>query len=60
MSDTEENQQIQENTSKTLGENLSAAYHDGAEWRGSHPMNEVKGVTAIEDVVWAPLLHSHS
>jgi predicted ester cyclase len=41
-----------------LSEKLRAAYHPNAQWRGSHPLNEVDGVEAIESRVWAPLLHS--
>lgn len=37
---------------------LAAAYHPDAEWRGSHPLNEMRGLDAIESKVWGPLLHS--
>ncbi len=40
----------------TLQQCLHAAYHQDAHWRGSHPMNEIDGIDAIEQVVWAPLL----
>ncbi len=43
-------------TLDTLTEKLRCAYHDDAEWRGSHPMNELKGVAEIAEVVWVPLL----
>ena len=35
---------------------LKEAYHPHAEWRGSHPMNEMCGVDAIAEQVWKPLL----
>ena len=37
---------------------LAQAYHPDAEWRGSHPWNEVQGVAAIAQVFWQPLLHA--
>lgn len=42
----------------TLERRLEAAYHPDAEWRGSHPLNELRGVQAIADVVWRPLIRS--
>ena len=42
----------------TLEAALAAAYHPGASWRGSHPMNEMTGVEAIAAQVWRPLLAS--
>lgn len=42
----------------TLAARLRDAYHPDAEWRGSHPMNEVRGVDAMANVVWEPLLRS--
>jgi predicted ester cyclase len=41
-----------------LPRRLAAAYHPDAEWRGSHPLNELKGVEAMEATVWRPLLAS--
>jgi len=35
---------------------LRALYHPEAQWRGSHPLNELNGIDAIEDRVWLPLL----
>ncbi len=49
---------LAEATPATLERRLAEAYHPDAEWRGSHPMNEVKGVVAMADVVWRPLLHA--
>lgn len=37
---------------------LAQAYHPDAEWRGSHPWNEVQGVAAIAQMFWQPLLHA--
>jgi hypothetical protein len=37
---------------------LAAIYHPQAEWRGSHPWNELQGVDAIAQRVWQPLLAS--
>ena len=37
---------------------LAQAYHPDAEWRGSHPWNEVQGVPAIAQMFWQPLLHA--
>ncbi len=41
-----------------LDQCLAAAYHPDAHWRGSHPLNEVRGLDAIKSVVWRPLLTS--
>lgn len=35
---------------------IAEAYHPDAEWRGSHPINEMRGVDAIASMVWKPLL----
>ena len=43
---------------ESLSETLYKAYHKDAEWRGSHPLNELNGVDQIERVVWKPLLTS--
>lgn len=37
---------------------LQAIYHPEAHWRGSHPLNEVTGIDAIEQTVWRPLLEA--
>ena len=34
---------------------LSDLYRPDAEWRGSHPLNEMRGVEAMEAQVWQPL-----
>lgn len=40
----------------TIEQRLADAYHPDAEWRGSHPLNEMRGVDAIAVQVWRPLL----
>lgn len=47
---------LAESTADSLSDNLREAYHPDAEWRGSHPLNEMKGVDAIRERVWSPLL----
>ena len=49
---------IAESSPSALRQNLVHIYHPDAEWRGSHPLNEMQGVDAIEGTVWGPLLHS--
>jgi len=49
---------VAEATPATLHKRLSETYHPDAEWRGSHPMNEMRGLAAMEAKVWAPLLHA--
>ena len=49
---------IAESSPATLPARLASIYHPDAEWRGSHPWNELRGVEAIERVAWGPLLHS--
>ncbi len=41
-----------------VGERIAALYHPQAEWRGSHPLNEVRGPEAIARTAWQPLLAS--
>ncbi len=45
-------------TQEGLPDRLAEVYHPGAEWRGSHPLNEVQGVDSIAEKVWQPLLAS--
>jgi predicted ester cyclase len=49
---------LAEATPATLEARLAAAYHADAEWRGSHPLNEMRGLVAIAARVWRPLLES--
>ena len=41
-----------------MGAALAAAYRPDAQWRGSHPLNEMVGVDAIAAKVWLPLKRS--
>ena len=45
-------------TPENLRQRLSEIYHQDAHWRGSHPLNELRGIEAIEAGVWQPLLRS--
>lgn len=47
---------LAEATPLDLTRRLAAAYHPEASWRGSHPLNELHGLAAIEATVWRPLL----
>ena len=40
---------------KEMKKALGAVYHKDAQWRGSHPINEVEGLDAICSSVWVPL-----
>ncbi len=37
---------------------LGAIYAQDADWRGAHPLNEMRGVEAIASTVWEPLLEA--
>lgn len=45
-------------TPHTLAARLRALYHPNVQWRGSHPLNHVDGLAALEETVWQPLLTS--
>ena len=47
---------LAEASSGDLRARLADLYHPAAEWRGSHPLNEMSGTDAIEAQVWQPLL----
>lgn len=47
---------LAEATPASLMQRLEDAYHPGAHWRGSHPLNEMTGLDAIAAQVWRPLL----
>ena len=49
---------LAEATPATLERRLAEAYHPDAEWRGAHPLNEIRGVAAMARDVWGPLIHS--
>lgn len=34
---------------------VETAYHSDAQWRGSHPLNEIQSPAAISEKVWRPL-----
>jgi len=42
----------------SLKASLGHIYHDQAHWRGSHPLNDVNGIDAIDSFVWRPLLRA--
>ena len=37
-----------------IGAALARLYHPSVEWRGSHPLNEMRGIDEVEARVWAP------
>ena len=39
-----------------LPDMLARSYHPAAQWRGSHPVNEVSGLADIAAQVWRPLI----
>ncbi len=41
-----------------LAERLAAICHPEIEWRGSHPLDEVRGLEAVHARVWAPLIRA--
>lgn len=43
---------------RQLETRFKSLYHDDAQWRGSHPLNEMQGTDAILENVWRPLLKS--
>ena len=49
---------IAEANPESVAAELAKIYHPQAQWRGSHPWNELQGVEAIANTVWQPLLHS--
>lgn len=49
---------IADSSAERVGEVLRDVYHPDAEWKGSHPMNVVRGVDSIERTAWRPLLTS--
>lgn len=49
---------IAESSPSALGSQLAKIYHPDAQWRGSHPWNEIQGAVAIQQQVWEPLRQS--
>jgi hypothetical protein len=50
--------EIVESSKSNLKRNLENAYHSGAELKGFHPINEIKGIDQIQEKLWEPLLYS--
>jgi predicted ester cyclase len=50
--------ELAESSTADLSRRLAAVYHPDARWRGSHPLNEMQGLDAIESTVWRPLIES--
>jgi predicted ester cyclase len=49
---------LAEASPQNLKARLADIYHPEAHWRGSHPLNEMTGLDAIERTVWRPLIES--
>src|SRR4051794_12446696 len=49
---------LAEATPETVSNALSALYHPDAEWRGAHPLNEMRGADVVAAKVWMPLLRA--
>jgi predicted ester cyclase len=43
---------------ESLRTSLEAAYDPDVEWRGAHPLNEMRGIDAMTEAVWLPLKRS--
>ncbi len=49
---------IAESNSENINKNISDAYHDDAEIRTFHPLNDLKGISEITEKLWKPLLNA--
>lgn len=49
---------IAEASAGSIANRLSASHHPDAQWRCSHPVNELQGLEAIADTLWKPLFHA--
>jgi len=49
---------IAESSPTTINKNLLNAYHIDVEWRGFYPLEDLKGLEALEFKVWHPLLQA--
>ena len=49
---------ITESSLTALKKNLNNAYHQDAELRGFHPINDLNGIDEIQEKLWGPLLHA--
>ena len=47
---------ITESNSENLLSNIANAYHEDAEIKAFHPINNLKGIENIENIFWKPLL----
>ena len=47
---------IAESSPSDINKNLLNAYHSDVEWRGFYPLEDLKGLEALELKVWRPLL----
>ena len=49
---------IAESNLENINNNISNAYHDDAEIRTFHPLNDLKGISEITEKLWKPLLNA--
>ena len=49
---------IAESNLENINDNISNAYHDDAEIRTFHPLNDLKGISEITEKLWKPLLNA--
>ena len=47
---------IAESNLENINKNINDAYHDDAEIRAFHPLNDLKGVSEISEILWKPLI----
>ena len=48
---------IAESNLENINKNINDAYHDDAEIRAFHPLNDLKGVSEISEILWLSLIH---
>ena len=49
---------IAESSLTTISNNLLNAYHSDVEWRGFYPLEDLKGLEALEIKLWRPILQA--
>ena len=49
---------IAESNLENINKNINDAYHDDAEIRAFHPLNDLKGVSEISEILWKPLINA--
>ena len=49
---------IAESNLENISKNISDAYHDDAEIRAFHPLNDLKGISEITEKLWKPLINA--